>query len=312
MNKRLKEIKLARHFGFCMGVKRAIKIAEETGGNEKGSVNVINEIVHNDSVVERLARDGIGTVPSVADAESGTVIVSAHGAPPVWFGDARKKGLKIIDATCPLVIRIHKIIHNLVNNGFNIIHYGDSHHDETTGVVGQAAPDRVIVIRDIEELRKIPSNGQKLAITSQTTAGLSDFDKICKEARKLFPGIEVFNTICNATNQRQAAVMDLAPEVELMLVVGSESSANSKRLQSISAALCGKAYLINSVEDLNKEWLDQVETVGLTAGASTPDFLVDDVIAKLISYSGGGAKVMRPPRKKRSRAKTETSPDLER
>lgn len=291
-----------------MGVKRAIKIAEETGSSETGTVNVINEIVHNDSVVERLARDGIGTVASVADAETGTVIVSAHGAPPIWFGEARQKGLKVIDATCPVVIRIHKIIHNLVDNGFNIIHYGDIHHDETKGVVGQVAEDRVIVIRNIEELRSIPSNGQKLAITSQTTASLSDFDIIRKEAKKLFPGIEVFNTICNATNQRQAAVMDLAPEVDLMLIVGSESSANSKRLQLISAALCGKAYLINSAEDMNKEWLDQVETIGLTAGASTPDFLVDDVIKRLISFSDGNAKVIRPARKKKRGSKAESPP----
>jgi len=290
---------LARHYGFCMGVKRAIKIAEETGRIESGPVYVINEIVHNDAVVRQLAKDGVGTVLSVADAPDGTVIISAHGAPPAWFAEAKKRGLKVIDATCPLVIRIHKIIHRLIENGYQIIHYGDPNHDETKGVVGQAPDGRVIVVNAIEQLLTLPADGRRFALTSQTTADVSDFERVGKEAARLLPGIEIFNTICDATSQRQAAVLDLAPEVDLMLVVGSSSSANSKRLRNISEAICRRAYLINSADELDQGWLDDIRTVGLTAGASTPDFLVEEVVDRLIALSQGKAEVVRPGRKSR-------------
>jgi 4-hydroxy-3-methylbut-2-enyl diphosphate reductase len=296
---KLRKIILARYYGFCMGVKRAIKIAEETGRTQNGPVNVVNEIVHNDSVVRELADSGVGTVSSVAEALGGTIIISAHGAPPSWFEEAEKKGLKVIDATCPLVIRIHRIIHKLVSNGYQIIHYGDIHHDETKGVVGQAPLGRVTVVCSIEELRALPVNGRKFALTSQTTAGVSDFERVSEEAEKMFPGIEVFNTICDATSLRQAAVMDLAPRVNLMLVVGSESSANSKRLRSISEAICGRAFLINSADSLDESRLEGVEKIGLTAGASTPDFLAEEVIGWLIDYSGGRAEVIRPEKDRR-------------
>jgi len=305
MARKLKKIMLARYYGFCVGVKRAIRIAEKAGSTETGPVNVVNEIVHNDSVVKKMAEKGVGSLSSVTEAQGGTIIVSAHGAPPSLFAAAKKKGLKIIDATCPLVIRIHKIIHKLVDNGYEIIHYGDLNHDETKGVVGQAPAGRIKVIRDIEELRALSFDNHKIALTAQTTAGVSDFTRIASEAKKIFPKIEVFNTICNATSQRQTAILDLAPEVNLMLIVGSQSSANSKRLRSISEAICRKAYLINSADSLDESWLDEVATVGVTAGASTPDFLVEEVIQRLLDYSGGTAEVIRP------KASDKSSPSIE-
>jgi 4-hydroxy-3-methylbut-2-enyl diphosphate reductase len=297
---KLKKIILANHYGFCMGVKRAIKIALETGGAGPGPVNVIHEIVHNDAVVKNLADRGIGYVSRVTEAPGGTVIVSAHGAPPSMFQEAANRGLKVVDATCPLVIRIHKIIHKLIDNGYHIIHFGDSYHVETIGVVGQAPPGRVQVISGVEGLRRLKRRRAKYALTAQTTADVADFKKIEAEARKIFPGIEVFNTICDATSRRQASVLEIAPEVELMLVVGSVSSANSNRLRSISEAICGRAYLINSASALDESWLNGVGTVGITAGASTPDFLVEEVVKRLEEYSGGAAEVIRPGKKVKS------------
>ena len=296
----LEKIILARHYGFCMGVKRAIKIAEETGGKEIGTVNVVNEIVHNDSVVKQLQDRGVGSVPSVADARDGTVIISAHGAPPQWFEEAENRGLNVIDATCPLVIRIHKIVRKLIDNDYQIIHFGDSHHDETTGVVGQAPSGRVEVVGDIEQLRALTPKDRPYALTSQTTADVSDFENLSAEARKLIPGIEVFNTICNATSRLQEAVLDLAPRVDLMIVVGSSSSANSNRLRNISEAICRRAYLINSAASLKKEWIEDIKTVGITAGASTPDFLVEEVIDKLLDLSAGRAEIIRTEKQEAS------------
>ncbi len=293
----LKKIMLARYYGFCMGVKRAIKIAEETGNEGTQPVNVINEIVHNDAVVNRLKREGVGSVPSVDVAAPGTVIVSAHGAPPKLFDDATKRGLRVVDATCPLVIRIHRIIQKLVDNDFHIIHFGDEHHDETTGVLGQAPPDRVVLVGNLRQLQALKKNGSKYALTSQTTAGVEEFEEVSREAEKMFPGIEIFNTICNATTQRQSAVFDLAPDVELMLVVGSPSSANSTRLRDISAAICRRAYLLNNADELDESWFDGIGTVGLTAGASTPDFLVEQIIDRLVLFSGNSVEVIRPPKK---------------
>lgn len=298
-DKKLKKIILADHYGFCMGVKRAIKIARETGDDGPGPVNVIHEIVHNDAVVKNLADQGIGYVSNVTEAPGGTVIVSAHGAPPSVFGEAVDRGLNVVDATCPLVIRIHKIIHKFINEGYQIIHFGDIHHHETIGVVGQAPPGRVQVIGGIEALRKLKSNGRRYALTAQTTADVADFGNIVAEARKLFPGIEVRNTICHATSQRQAAIVQIAPRVQVMLVVGSASSANSNRLRSISEGICGRAYLINSADALDESWLDGVETIGITAGASTPDFLVEEIISRLETYSDRAAQVIRPVRKTR-------------
>jgi len=284
-----------------MGVKRAIRIAEETGGSESGPVNVIHEIVHNDAVVKKLADEGVGYVSDVTDVPGGTVIVSAHGAPPSLFEKAKERGLNVVDATCPLVIRIHKIIRRLIANGYQIIHFGDIHHHETIGVVGQAPPGRVQVVSSIGALDSLKSDRSQYALTAQTTADVADFRKVSEKAQKAFPGIEIFNTICDATSQRQAAILDIAPEVEMMLVVGSASSANSNRLRNISEAICGRAHLINSAASLNESWLGGIRTIGITAGASTPDFLVEEVIQRLVSYSGGKAKVIRAEKTCRGR-----------
>jgi 4-hydroxy-3-methylbut-2-enyl diphosphate reductase len=208
-----------------------------------------------------------------------------------------------------LVIRIHKIIHKLIDNGYQIIHFGDHHHDETKGVLGQAPEGRVTVVCSLAELRALMPNGRSYALTSQTTAGVAEFEMISLEAQKLFPGIEIFNTICDATSQRQAAVLDLAPEVDMMIIVGSTSSANSNRLQSICEAICGRAYLINAAADLDDVWLAEVSTVGITAGASTPDFLVEEVIQRLVEYSGGMAKTVRPEKKRSRLAALRDAPD---
>jgi len=293
---RLKKIIIARYYGFCMGVKRAISLAEETMAKDD-KVTILNEIVHNDAIVEKFDKAGLGQSSSIDKIKNGTVIISAHGASPELFDKAEKKGLKIVDATCPLVIRIHKIIHKLADNGYRILHFGDPDHDETIGIVGHA-PGRVRVFHGEDALEALGNIDGKLALTAQTTARVADFKKVEELARKKYPQIEVFNTICNATNQRQVAVMDLAPQVDMMLVVGSTTSANSKRLAQISAAICGLSHLINTAKDIREEWfLDGSErdwVVGLSAGASTPDFLIGGAIARLKEMSGGKAEVVQP------------------
>jgi 4-hydroxy-3-methylbut-2-enyl diphosphate reductase len=292
----LKRIILAEHHGFCMGVKRAIKIADETARNATGKVTILNEIVHNEAVVERFNKQGVGQAFAVDDVDEGTLIISAHGTSPDVIARAQAKGLNVVDATCPLVERIYIIINRIVANGYHVIHFGDPRHDETKGIVGHARGN-ITVVSTKEALLALPDwKDRKLGLTVQTTAHLSEFSEIEKLAREKWPNVEVFDTICNATAQRQTAIMDLAPEVDLVLVVGSQTSANSKRLARISEAICGRGILIGSADEIDETWFadsENVESVGLSAGASTPEFLVDAVIEKLKEISGGRAAVVR-------------------
>jgi 4-hydroxy-3-methylbut-2-enyl diphosphate reductase len=300
----LKKIIIASHHGFCMGVKRAIKIAEETASEETGRVTILNEIVHNEAVVDKFNRQGVGQAFSVDDVDEGTLIISAHGIAPKVIEDAEAKGLKVVDATCPLVERIYTIINKIVANGYYIVHYGDPTHDETHGIVGHA-PKHITVASSREELMALPDwRDRKLGLTVQTTAHLEHFAEVEKLAKQKWPHIEVFNTICNATTHRQNAIMDLAPQVDMVLVVGSQSSANSRRLARISNAICGRGVLIGSAADIDEGWFatsEKIEAVGISAGASTPDFLVEEVISRLVDISDGQAEVILPEKKSRIR-----------
>ena len=293
----IKEIVIARKYGFCMGVKRAIKIAEKTATETDTPVTILNEIVHNESVVEDFRKKGIGQSFSVHDIENGTLIISAHGVEPGVKQAAIDQGLTVVDATCPLVRNIYKIIQGIIPEGYYLIHFGDRDHDETKGVVGHA-PDRITVISSISELDKYPSwTERKLGLTAQTTSRIEDFKAFEEAVRAKWPHIKTFDTICAATNQLQAAVHEMAPLVDMILVVGSKTSANSKRLARISQSLCGRGELIGSAEDIRDEWFvsdnDSINRVGVTAGASTPDFLVEAVIERLNKLSGGTARLIR-------------------
>ncbi|UCD93548.1 MAG: 4-hydroxy-3-methylbut-2-enyl diphosphate reductase [Candidatus Zixiibacteriota bacterium] len=295
----LKKIIIAEHYGFCMGVKRAISIARDTMGTDD-RVTILKEIVHNDAVVEEFQKAGVGQSFSIDSVENGTVIIPAHGASPDVFEKARSRGLNVVDATCPLVIRIHRIIRKLAEDGYHIVHYGDPEHDETKGIVGHA-PNRVIVISDLDNLNRVKSSEGRIALTSQTTARDVDFQQIERAVKVKFPRAEVFNTICNATKQRQDAVMELAPRVDMMLIVGSRTSANSNRLALISGSICKTSYLINTADDIELKWLTEsagiIEVVGLSAGASTPDFLIDGAIERLREVACEPVEVVYPKKK---------------
>ena len=292
----IKKITIARSYGFCMGVKRAIKIADETAVKAQGRVTILNEIVHNESVVEDFRRKGVGQEFSVGAVKGGTLIISAHGVAPAVKEEAEAAGLTVVDATCPLVMNIYKKIRKVVPQGYYIIHFGDRDHDETQGVVGHA-PDRITVISSLDELDQYPEwKDRKLGLTVQTTIRIEDFEGFQEAARKKWPHIETFDTVCMATTKRQSAIRDMAPAVDMILVVGSQTSANSKRLALISQSLCGRGELISSAEDIRDDWFDgdgdRIERVGVSAGASTPEFLVQEVIDRLVRISGGRAKVI--------------------
>ncbi len=297
----IKKIYIAKYHGFCMGVKRAIDIAEKTAHKEEGRVTILKEIVHNEAIVEKFKREGVGQAKSLDEISEGTLIISAHGISPKITEAATEKGLKIVDATCPLVEKIYKIIKKVVAKGYYVIHYGDHNHDETHGILGYA-PDSITVAKNKEELLALPEwKDRKLGLTIQTTAHTDEIPEIERLAKEKWPHIEIFNTICMATTQRQSSIVEIAPKVDMILVVGSTTSANSKRLANIANIKCGKGILIGSADDIDENWFtndEHIENVGVSAGASTPDFLVEDVIRKLLAISEYKAEVIQPEDKK--------------
>lgn len=320
----IRKIVIADHHGFCMGVKRAINIAEDTAEVAAGAmgatgvasdVTILKEIVHNNSVVNRFRDAGVKQKFQVSEVESGTVVISAHGVAPEVIDEAEKKGLNVIDATCPLVTRIHEIVDKLMVRGYHVIHFGDAHHDETLGVVGHALPGRINVVSTVEALRALPDDlADKVALTSQATAEVAIFEEAEKAALEKWPEIKIFNTICNATTQRQSAIVKLADQVDVILVVGSETSANSLRLRDIAEALCGEAYLIENEASIKDEWLANgadcpPRTIGVSAGASTPEFLVEGVMQRLAELSNN-AEVVRPQKKRRDNELTLLNSEL--
>jgi len=213
--------------------------------------------------------------------------------------------LKVVDATCPLVTRIYDIVHQVVAQGYYIVHFGDPNHDETQGVVGHA-PERITVVPDKNAIADLPDwKDRKLAMTIQTTSSMEEAHEARSFAKKKWPHLEVFDTICNATSKRQSAIIDLSPDVDMILVVGSATSANSKRLASIANALCGRGILIGTADDIKDEWFapeQNINIAGVSAGASTPDFLVDAVIERLKLISGNKAELVHQERRNKKRS----------
>jgi len=285
-------IYLAKARGFCMGVERSISMAEKAGEEIEGSITILNEIVHNNSVVADLESKRIGHTTNLDGVNEGTLIISAHGVAPSVIEKAHKKGLNVIDSTCPLVKVIHKSADYFISRNFTILVHGDPNHDEMKGVKGRN-PGKIHVIKEIAKPNDLPEIDGKVALISQSTQSLELFEKATELVKQKYKDVKVKNTICDATRKHQTAIIELAPEVDLVLVVGSQTSANSKRLVSISQKTGTETFLIDSADELNPEWFKGIEDVGITAGASTPDHIVKNVVERIreIALDNGIIKV---------------------
>ncbi|MCI0531522.1 MAG: 4-hydroxy-3-methylbut-2-enyl diphosphate reductase [candidate division Zixibacteria bacterium] len=271
---------LADSWGFCFGVERALKLVETTAQKSSGPIRILNKIVHNSSIVRKLEERDIVSINDLDEAVDGTLVISAHGVSPAVRAKAEEKGLRIVDTTCPLVTRIHKTTKQLLDQGCTVLIYGDENHNEVKGVVG-IAPDRILVIDDKTDLEILPEIDGPVGFVSQSTQSTNYFDKLEQNLRQKYPQLEVHNTICDPTVKRQEAIRSLAPEVDMLIAVGSTMSSNSQRLLELAKEYCPKSYLIDDPGQIRSEWLQGVEKVGLTAGASTPAYLVKEVIEKL-------------------------------
>jgi 4-hydroxy-3-methylbut-2-en-1-yl diphosphate reductase len=278
------EIVLAGPRGFCAGVERAIDIVELALSVCLPPVYVRKEIVHNRHVVEDLRAKGAIFVDELDEVpDDATVIFSAHGISPEVRGEARQRGLRVIDATCPLVTKVHLEAIRYAREGYSIILIGHADHDEVIGTLGEA-PDRMIVIDSAAAVAALEvPNPQKIAYLTQTTLSVDDTRDVIDALRRKFPAIvgPSRDDICYATQNRQAAVKHIAGDVDVVLVIGAANSSNANRLVEVAESVGTRAYLINDVGDIRAEWLRGARRIGVTAGASTPEILVTEVMEAL-------------------------------
>jgi len=283
------KILLANPRGFCAGVDMAIDTVEQTLDLLGPPLYVYHQIVHNRHVVERLESKGVTFVDTVDEAPIGaTLIFSAHGVSPAVREAARQRQCQIIDATCPLVTKVHAEAIRYARQGYHIILIGHRGHDEILGTTGEA-PEAMTVVESIEEVHELPfTRDDKLAYLTQTTLSMDDANTIITALKERYPQVKdpPSEDICYATTNRQRVVHELAPKAQLTLVVGSKNSSNSVRLTEISENAGTPARLIDNVTELDPAWLESIDTLLLTSGASAPDHLVKQIIATLKQEHG--------------------------
>lgn len=277
----IKTLLLAKPRGFCAGVDRAIDVVNLALELYPGPVYVRKEIVHNVHVVNDLRAKGAIFVDELDEVPDGaTVIFSAHGVSPDVRARAADRGLKVIDATCPLVTKVHNEAMRFAREGRPIVLVGHQGHDEVVGTMGHA-PEHIQLIGSADEARTLTvPDPERVAVITQTTLSLDDTAAVVDVLRRRFPEIEApaRDDICYATQNRQLAVKALARRVPVILVIGSKNSSNSNRLAEVAQAAGARAYLIDDISQIDPAWFHNVECLGITAGASAPEYLVDEVV----------------------------------
>jgi 4-hydroxy-3-methylbut-2-enyl diphosphate reductase len=279
----LEEVVLAEPRGFCAGVDRAIEIVERALVKFGAPIYVRHEIVHNTYVVNDLRAKGAIFIEDLDEVPPGaTLVFSAHGVSQAVRREAAERGFQVFDATCPLVTKVHVEVAKLAREGFEFIMIGHKGHPEVEGTMGQLN-DGIYLVEDTADVQQVRPRGDKLAVVTQTTLSVDDAAQILAEVKRCFPHVREpkKQDICYATQNRQDAVKLIAPKVDVVIVVGSPTSSNSNRLRELAQRLGTEAYMVEGAADLQAAWFEGRRRVGLTAGASAPDILVQQVIARL-------------------------------
>jgi 4-hydroxy-3-methylbut-2-enyl diphosphate reductase len=271
----------AKYLGFCTGVNRAYNLAVKTAKHGE-PVYMLGYLVHNQKVIDELKAKGIQTVKDLKEiprGASGYLIISAHGLPPEAYEKAQKTGLKIIDTTCPWVKKPQLLAKQLVEEGFHLVIVGDRNHAEVAGIMG-FSNNKAQVIEGVKDVKKVAFH-DKIAVIAQTTQSAKHFEDVVNALTGKTNELKMFNTICDATNMMQRSAVDVAKRSEIMLVIGDRKSANTRRLKELCEETGAKTYQIDSADDLDLNLLKGFDVIGLTAGASTPADVIENVINKL-------------------------------
>ena len=272
------KVVLAEYLGFCYGVKRAIRLARSSAPESGKMACTLGPIIHNPQMVERLAQEGVGMVNSIAELPSeGTVIIRSHGVGPDVYKETEERGLHVVDATCPHVRKAQMAANELGRDGCKVVIIGEKKHPEVKSIF-EWSGKRAVVIETEEEADAL-GYCNKMGIVAQTTFSGERFCSIVSHLLTKSNDIRILRTICTATDQRQKAAITLAGSVDIMLVIGGRNSANTTRLAQLCAEKC-KTYHIETVAELQDEWFDNIENIGITAGASTPDWVIREVYEK--------------------------------
>jgi 4-hydroxy-3-methylbut-2-enyl diphosphate reductase len=269
------EIIVAKSAGVCFGVERALNLSEKALGNQTGPISSLGPLIHNPQTVEALASRGLNVAKNIDDI-SGTVVFRSHGVTVDVQKAAGDRGLKIVDATCPLVKVPQRLAQKLSEAGYFVVLVGDKNHPEVQGVESYVGNKEVAVVKGPEEIANLPQK-EKVGVICQTTLKKSVFLEVVAECQKRFPEVKIHNTICGATKDRQDAAYELAGQVECVVVIGGRNSSNTQKLYDICNDLTSKAYLIETEEEIQPQWFDGIQKIGITAGASTPHALIDRV-----------------------------------
>ena len=276
------KILLAKDAGYCFGVRDAVNLAYDTA-KKHGDVYMLGDIVHNESVVADLNKAGAKVVKNIDEVPDGKpILFRAHGTSVETWKNAQSKDMNIIDATCPLVEEIHDEVKKLSKEGRKIIVIGDHGHDEVVGIASQVSD--AIIVSNIEEAMKLRKM-KKAGVVSQSTQTIENVQKIINIIMTKVYDLNFVNTICFPTKRNQNQIKDLAKQCDVMIVIGSFTSANSKRLTLLAEEINDKSYQVTNADEIKIEWFTGAKTVGLSAGASTPDNIIDDVLNKIKTIS---------------------------
>ena len=274
------EVIKAKTAGFCFGVKRAVDTVYEQVDSCEGAIYTYGPIIHNEEVVKDMESKGVIVIRSEEELDSlaeGTVIIRSHGVEKRIYDKLEKKGIRIVDATCPFVKKIHKIVSKESAQGAHIVIIGNPEHPEVQGIRGWAG-ENVSVVQDAEAAEKIEfDKNVKICVVSQTTFNYNKFKDLVEIIKKKSYDVSVLNTICNATKERQTEAKSIAETVDAMIVIGDKHSSNTQKLFEICKGACKDTYYIQTLDDLDLNQLGSVETVGITAGASTPNNIIEEV-----------------------------------
>lgn len=273
-------IEIARHAGVCYGVERALKLAMEAA--DRGTtVHTLGPLIHNPQAVAELKEQGVEVAACLDDADDGILVIRSHGVDPAIIAAARERGLDVVDATCPFVSAAHTCAHDLAEQGYSVIIVGEEDHPEVEGIMAHAG-GTALIVEDVADLpARLPS--RRIGIVVQTTQSLARLTEIVDALLPRVAELKVCNTICSATAKRQLSAEELARTVDVMVVVGGHNSGNTTRLAEICTAVNPRTYHVETASEVDPSWFQDADSVGITAGASTPDAQVAGVVAAIES-----------------------------